>query len=189
MSDVDDGVRARTFVAVDLEDPASTALAEAVRPFRARHPGLRWSPSEQWHVTLVFVGSVGADDAAKVDAVVRDRAARAGAMDLRLDGTVGSFGGRVLWAGVREDQRLRALARVLHEALTAEGFSLDSREFVPHCTLTRAPRGAWLPADLTHELATPEAGWHTAQVKVYRSRLRIGGAHHEVRSAHDLSGG
>ena len=48
----------RAFVALIPPAEALGELADAVAPVRAAHPGLRWTPAAQWHLTLAFLGEV-----------------------------------------------------------------------------------------------------------------------------------
>jgi 2'-5' RNA ligase len=178
----------RLFVAVDVGEPAKAALARAVEPYRPRHPGLRWVEPGQWHITLAFVGSVPTERAATVEEVAAATVQGTAQLRLKLDGGVGTFDGRALWVGVEHHDGLKALADSLVERLAEAGFDMETRRFVPHCTIARTPRGAWLPADLTNELRPPVVAWTARQVTLLRSRLRIGGSFHEAHSVFPLDG-
>ncbi|CAN5856526.1 RNA 2',3'-cyclic phosphodiesterase [soil metagenome] len=181
-------VRLRLFVAVEVGEPAKAALARAVEPYRPRHPGLRWVEPGQWHITLAFVGGVLAERAATAGEVTAAAVRGAAPLRLKLDGGVGTFDGRALWVGVEHHDGLKELADGLVERLAETGFAMETRRFVPHCTIARTPRGAWLPAELTNELRPPVVAWTAKQVTLLRSRLRIGGAVHEAHSVFPLDG-
>ncbi|MFZ0214414.1 MAG: RNA 2',3'-cyclic phosphodiesterase, partial [Candidatus Dormiibacterota bacterium] len=93
----------RCFVALPLPDGVREALAEHLRACAALAPGHRWSPPQNLHVTLRFLG--------RVDVVLLDRLrdalgeVRASPFRVALGGE-GRFGRpsapRVLWLGVRE---------------------------------------------------------------------------------------
>jgi 2'-5' RNA ligase len=117
----DDGVRARL---ADLA--ASTALAA----------GGRASAPDTLHLTVVFVGTVRADEVAAVrdagDAVAWE------AHDLALD-TVGSFArAGIAWAApTRAPDALVRIHRDLAGALAARGIAAETRPYRPHVTLAR----------------------------------------------------
>jgi len=95
---------ARLFVAA-LPPPAVVdALRGAVRPLRLAAPGLRWSPPDQWHVTLAFLGPVPAERRADLDARLARVAVRHGPIPVEAVGG-GQFNDRVLWVQVRQAAR------------------------------------------------------------------------------------
>jgi RNA 2',3'-cyclic 3'-phosphodiesterase len=120
--------------------PPAAALAELAGPVRAAAAaapgGLRWSPAERWHVTLGFYGDD--DDESGRAGWLRARVTGLPAPRLRLAGA-GTFDG-VLWAGVRTAHaaRLAELAEAAGASIAAGG---NGREFTPHLTLARWPRG------------------------------------------------
>ena len=148
----------RAFVAV--YPPAAVLDAVDARLGAARRvaPDLRWSPRNQWHVTLRFIGRVADVDALSArlgDAV----AALTPVEGLALAGA-GAFPtarrGSVLWVGVADGPARDALG-VLAAAVDAAcgaaavdaddlgaGLESEDRVFTPHCTVARARR----PVDL-----------------------------------------
>jgi 2'-5' RNA ligase len=94
----------RAFVALIPPASALAELATALAPVQEAHPGLRWTPAGQWHLTLAFLGEIdgdGLDDG--VLPALTERLARAARrhppMELALGGG-GRFGDRVLWTRV-----------------------------------------------------------------------------------------
>ncbi len=100
-------------------------------------PGARWVDAGNLHLTLRFIGEVGEDTAADIDAALsRLRAHR---FSLRLAGT-GVFGGdkpRPLWVGVERQPELTALRDRIEQALIRAGLPPEPRKFAPHVTLAR----------------------------------------------------
>jgi 2'-5' RNA ligase len=139
----------RLFVAVRPPPDVVAALASLPRPER---PGLRWTPPEQWHVTLRFFGAV---DAGQVEAAVRGVAEAAAAQPpavARLGPEVGRFGRRVLQVPV---SGLDSLAGAVVARTAEVGRPPDARPFAGHLTLARN-RGRASLADLT---GAAVAGW------------------------------
>lgn len=143
---------------------------------------------EQWHVTLAFVGAVGAPHAAAVDRAAELAARDTPPLTLAFDGSVEAVGGRLLWASVRAQESLAGLAARLRQELFSAGFPTAREPFVPHCTLARTRRGTALPARLRGEPAIPAVAWRSDHVLVLRSRLQARGARYERRSSHPLTG-
>jgi 2'-5' RNA ligase len=125
------------------------ACAETAERLRATGFAAKWSPPENYHLTVAFLGAV---DAAQVDAVgsvVRDVASHALPFDVALD-RVGAFPSaarpRVLWTGPAEPVAAFAeLCARTRGPLSALGFVFDEHAD-PHVTLARCDGRAPLPA-------------------------------------------
>ncbi len=100
-------------------------------------PGARWVDPGNLHLTLRFIGEIGEDVAADVDAVLARLKARP--FSLQLAGT-GVFGGNkphALWVGVVREPALVALRDKIEQTLIRTGLPPEQRRFAPHVTLAR----------------------------------------------------
>ena len=174
----------RAFVAV--YPPAAVLDAVAARLGAARRvaPDLRWSPRNQWHVTLRFIGRVADVDALSArmgDAV----AALTPVEGLALAGA-GAFPtarhGTVLWVGVADGparDALGVLAAAVDAACVAAGLESEHRAFTPHCTVARARRPVDLRGAVDAIGPDPVAdGWTVGEVRLVASDTRPTGAVH-----------
>jgi RNA 2',3'-cyclic 3'-phosphodiesterase len=170
----------RLFVAVL---PPAEALAEldqtlARSGVREAAVDLRWTPPEQWHLTLTFFGEV---DEERLPAL-RDRLSAAARRHQPLPARiakVATFGSsrraNVLWAGVESEGRgLARLAQSVVAAGRRAGLDAGSHRFRPHLTLARARR----PGDLS-SIAAVLAGyrgpaWTVTEICLVRSTLNAG---------------
>ena len=129
----------RLFVALDLPEAAK----EELTALQGGLPEARWTPPEQLHLTLCFIGET--DGTLFLD--IRDALAEiaAPALELRLTG-LGFFPPRqtprVLWAGVAENPGLTRLQKQVATLLRHTGAELERRRFSPHITLARLGEGA-----------------------------------------------
>lgn len=141
----------RLFVAVRPSGPACAALAAAAgRPADPR-----------WHVTLAFLGD--RPDAEPLVTGLATAAAGHAPLALRLEGG-GTFGGRVLWAGLGGQlEALAALADDVRRTLHVG----DPRPFHPHLTLARGTRLV-VPAGVASHRGPR---WQVREVELVRSRL------------------
>lgn len=178
----------RLFVAVGVPDEVRAELDAALEPLRAQHPWLRWSDPPGWHLTMAFLGWVDAERAGAVAEAVEAAARESAAFGLALDGALGSFGGRVLWAGVAESAPLAQLADRVRAELGARGFELETRPFHAHLTVARAPRDRRIPRSVGADWQGPKGAWQVSEALVMRSQLGRGGAHYEVWSRAPLGG-
>lgn len=125
----------RLFVALALPAVVRGELAAVMRPLT----GVRWSPPENLHLTLRFIGAC---DAEKRDALAESLArVRVEPFVLPVEG-LGVFPTRgpakVLWAGLGgAHTRLFQLRKQVDEALLAVDLTLDVHHFQPHITLGR----------------------------------------------------
>jgi 2'-5' RNA ligase len=129
----------RLFVALDLPDAVRQSLRELIARLKPECRSAKWVRPEGMHITLKFIGEVGAE---KLDTI------RAALATVHAEPPVDmQFGGlaffpnerrpRVLWCGVKASANLAELAAGVERALVPLGIPAESREFVPHLTLAR----------------------------------------------------
>lgn len=144
----------RLFVGIGLPPAESSLLAQEVARWAGADgiPG-RPVPPESWHLTLRFLGDV--DDVAADRLVAALDEARLGASFRIVIAGAGAFPNArratVLWAGVREEERLGELAAAVEEAAAGAGFPASERPFAAHLTLARVRP----PADVRSLVARP----------------------------------
>ncbi len=166
----------RLFVAVAPPRHVVAALERVPRP---EHPGVRWAPPEQWHVTLRFLGEVA--DVGGVAAALglvpgRLRGLGAGEPEAVVGpATAGFAGGRVLQVPVAG---LDDLAEAASWAVSRWA-PVSDHPFVGHITVARARGSGRWPG-------LPGAGAPVAErfvvpgLALVASVLGAGGARHRV---------
>lgn len=124
----------RLFIALDLPWELKQRLALLCGGI----PGTRWIASENFHLTLRFIGEASPIQAEEIDHALG--ALRAPAFDLSLAG-VGTFAksGRAtaLWVGADRNPALDHLQTKIETALRRAGLGPERRRFAPHVTLAR----------------------------------------------------
>ena len=125
----------RLFIAVTLSEEMRRALTEAQNELRARGVRGSYTPEENLHLTLAFIGEYP-DAEAVLDALAELSFTP---FPLRLEG-MGCFGD-LWWAGLRLSPPLTALARRVRRALAERGIPFDRKRFSPHITLIRRAAG------------------------------------------------
>lgn len=125
----------RLFVALDLPWSLREHLSALVG---AGIPGARWVPTENYHLTLRFIGETPGYLAEEIDHALL--AIRARGFGLTLKG-LGTFarGGKAtaLWVGVEKNPELEHLRGKIETALQRCGLEPERRRFQPHVTLAR----------------------------------------------------
>jgi 2'-5' RNA ligase len=170
----------RMFVALEPPPEAVEHLDEFLDVRRAA-AGFRWTPREQFHVTLAFLAEV--PDRALDDLVERltRAAARRTAFDTALSGG-GAFPNparaRVLWVGLDLDEHgtieLGRMATGARAAAGRAGIQLDGPRFRAHVTLARLGR----PEEVSSWVRLMDGyrgpAWHASRVALVASYLGEG---------------
>jgi len=104
-------------------------------------PGARWTPAENMHVTLRYIGEV---DGMLADDVATGLSSVSGSpMQIAIEG-VGHFGGksdaRVLYADIAPREPLKRLRDKIETLVQRIGLPADERRYHPHVTLARLRR-------------------------------------------------
>jgi len=189
-----DATDLRTFVALELPPAVRSVLADQQTRLQnhltaQRITTLRWSPVENIHLTLRFLGDTSRTQRDALIEGLRTVASTWSPFSLRLAG-LGCFPNcrapRVLWQGVAGDLAALGALQADVEALVQQiGFAAEERPFSPHLTLARARRNAARPAlqqtgrTLTALMAdTPPPGitFDVDHLVYYQSELRPGGS-------------
>lgn len=131
----------RVFVAVALNDEVRKNLAEEQARLRCRVGGVKWTPLDTLHLTLVFLGDVFAGQIDDIVRVLDRETAAIPAFDFEVAG-LGTFGPvrspRVVWAGVgRGSDGAGQLQSRIAGGLRELNLTFENRPFNPHLTLGR----------------------------------------------------
>jgi 2'-5' RNA ligase len=100
-------------------------------------PGAKWVDPGNFHLTLRFIGEIGEDVAADIDAALSRLRARRFALQIAGTGVFGGDKPRSLWAGVERTPELVGLRDKVEQALIRVGLPPEPRKFAPHVTLAR----------------------------------------------------
>lgn len=129
----------RLFVALDFPDAVRQALHELIARLKPECPGAKWVRPQAMHITMKFIGEVGAEKLEPIRAALAPIHSTE-PVQMQFRG-LGFFPNerrpRVLWCGVEASPNLAELAAAVERALVLLGIPGDSRDFVPHLTLAR----------------------------------------------------
>jgi len=177
----------RAFIGIGLPPECRRAIAEAISPFRARRLPVSWTPEQNLHVTLKFLGEI---PPGRVDEIATLLLAAGGGIPA-IDFLVVGAGGfpslrapRVLWIDIREPLELVGkLHENMENVLSGAGFPREGRPFHPHITVGRVRDR--LPPGWGEEYAGALSGKPFGAVAVssyqlYESRLSPGGSTYVV---------
>jgi len=186
---MDTNERFRLFIALAIPEEVKAKITAAQADLRRALPdrSVRWARSEQFHLTLRFLGDV---EGARVEALgeaIRTACKRFGSLHLRAEG-VGFFPDRrhprVVWVGVHDQaEKLPRLQQTVGAA--AEAFTTETKEdqFTGHVTLARIKGIQRSEAETLVEAVERMADrlfgqWTVCQLELMRSELLPQGARH-----------
>jgi 2'-5' RNA ligase len=168
----------RTFVAIEL--PSS--MKEKIKNISHGITGARWTPMDQLHLTLRFIGDISEKTMGRVhEALSRVRAAQL-CFSLK---SVGCFPARkrprVLWVGIDNQQSVMQLQSHVEAAVQSAGVEAQQRAFHPHITVARFRNGSTpavvIPFLQQHALFATESTSVT-RFALFSSKLTPRGAVH-----------
>jgi 2'-5' RNA ligase len=181
----------RAFVAIELPD----APAEVLESAQVGIPAGRLVPSENFHITLAFLGEhpepVLEDVHAELDRIAGPR------FEVALDG-LGTFGGdkpRVLFAHVTPNHELSALRKKVRQAVRAGGVELSHERYHPHVTLARMAGNGLVGEDavnlhgfIARRAAWVRTGFDVDHFGLYESKLGRAGPVYSMLAEYPLWG-
>jgi 2'-5' RNA ligase len=180
-------MKTRTFIAVPAAPQTRTAATRLIDRLRPSAGDVRWTPTDNLHWTLQFLGDVDDLQIPAVCDAIAAAAAEIEPFELEARGA-GAFPAadrpRTLWIGAGQGSEVMCeLQAAIEKQLVDLGYRGESRRYVPHITLGRVGRGADLQS-LAAELATfadLDAGTMLVdEVTIFASQLTREGAIHEA---------
>ena len=127
----------RLFIAINFKAETRAVLAEWRDELQAVASRGRFSPDENLHLTLAFLGECDNEQLELVKSVLAETEFEAFEISVGRLGRFRRRGGDIWWAAAEESAELIVVQGDLYSRLMAAGFALEEREFVPHITLGR----------------------------------------------------
>jgi 2'-5' RNA ligase len=128
------------FWAVRLPDDTKQMIDDQLEPLKSVFPFKRWVHPSDFHITLVFLGSVEKEKLQSVIDIVGEEVKENTTFTLDIPG-LGVFGNkqspRIFWAAVKQESYLFSLQKQIYQACHQAGFTLESRSYSPHITIAR----------------------------------------------------
>lgn len=187
----------RLFVAIALPEPIRDEIIRGRQELQPLVPQdvVRWTRSDQFHLTLRFLGDVPADGIEDLKKTVSNVCRNARPLSLRAEG-VGFFPNprspRIIWVGINDQEgHLAALQQQIETAVGPLSPEPGEKNFTGHVTLGRLknPR----PTD-TRDLAAWAQSfekrrfgeWTADEIEIIRSELSPAGARYASLAAFRL---
>jgi 2'-5' RNA ligase len=186
----------RLFLSIPLPDSLQRRLVQLQEELASFNWKVRWTPPEQLHLTLHFLGETPEN---LIEDLHHEMAALCHArwpFDLSAGG-LGAFPSfenpRVLWAGLHDHgEKLKELFEASYRLLKGYRIFELRKEFTPHLTLGRVGElsQAWDPSPIKGLLPQWKnlGALPVENLRLMRSHLNKEGARHEVVESYALRG-
>lgn len=163
---------------------------QVLRKRSLRGPRVRWTPTHQWHITLLFTPQVHEDLIDDYTAALENAALQVPSFELGMAGG-GAFPrrdrARHLIALLDDPSNgLGQLASAQRDAARSLGIHFDPRPYRPHLTLGRLDRPAPLDERWAWLDALRTARWRVGSAALVHSPLGPKGAEHRVIQEYTL---
>ncbi len=180
----------RSFIAIPLAPVIVEGLSRFQKQLEKSLPeqAIRWTPSEQMHLTLKFLGNVEGAAVEQLKSALEPLGRDFAPLHLKAEG-LGGFPStrnpRVLWVGLHGDlEPLKTLQQKV-EQVTEPWAEKEDRRFHPHLTLGRVRENFLRKARQIGEVlqtttAPPFGEWVVRHFYLMRSQLSPKGATHSV---------
>ena len=185
--------RHRIFIAINLPKEVKRALAKYETTF-SELPA-KWTPPENLHITLVFLGDLTDVELGEVCVITKEVATLHEAVDINLTsigyGPSEKLPPKMLWASGAKSQPLSVLKKDLEEALLEKivNFDPDKKGFAPHVTLARISAFAWKaiePEERPEVLQNLDLIFTAETIDVMESEIKKGGPQYTLIESIEL---
>jgi RNA 2',3'-cyclic 3'-phosphodiesterase len=176
----------RLFIGVQINSSLQSDLKQVfvkLKQIAQTHDyNIRWSPEENWHITLQFLGNTEEALIPKLYDAIDEVARVYKSFKVRASGVSGfpeERRARVIYAGVSRTQELLNLQTSIEEATLPLGFKPEDREYSPHITLGRL-RSAGSISDLISPFVRKKfSDFKLTELTLFESTLRGTFPHYE----------
>ncbi len=179
----------RLFTALDLPSRRLDTL-RTLRESADLPAGARWTPIDNHHITLRFIGEVDEDQATSIEkALTAVQTAPFEVTPLGLGVLPSRRKPRVLTVRIDPTEPLRTLYNALQNTLAAVGIDPERRTYRPHITLARLQdaQAERLYTTLQDLEGRSLASFTADEFILYESTLTPEGAVHTIRSRFSLT--
>ncbi|MCF8881016.1 RNA 2',3'-cyclic phosphodiesterase [Hyphobacterium sp. SN044] len=121
----------RLFAALPVPDEIAERLVHLQKGVK----GAKWSPRENFHITLKFFGDMDESTAGDLDAELACARVKPFSLALKGAGSFGKADPHAIWIGVESHPSLMLLARACDRAARRAGLEAEKRRYTPHVTL------------------------------------------------------
>jgi len=135
----------RAFIAIEIDPETQNSLGKLINQMNKTSIGsVKWTPSQNIHLTLKFLGEVETWELTSINQMVRNVANQSQSFTAVIT-KLGVFptpnNPRIIWIVLEAPQTLSHLARTIEDSARNLGFDSEGRPFTPHLTMGRVRPG------------------------------------------------
>lgn len=162
----------RIFTAIAFDSRVKDQLSELCESLRRAGVTGSFTPAENLHLTLKFLGEVSSENISKIKAALKSAALTVNPFSLSSKecGYFSNRGEKTVWLGMT-GSGLSDLANTVDLAFSQLGFETEKRSFTPHITLVRK---AHCDATLLSEVNIPHIEQTVSCATLFESRRDAG---------------
>ena len=127
----------RLFIAVNFNESIKINLSDIMERLKPYAVQGNFTPTENLHLTLVFLGEVEPDRVDKITMAMEEVVTKSFLLKFSGFGHFRRDGGDIYWIGVEKNETLQDMQSQLTKLLIRAGFSIEERKFKPHLTIGR----------------------------------------------------
>lgn len=129
----------RTFIAIEFEEEVKQYLYEIQEIAKTGCKNGNFTPKENFHLTLRFIGDADFDDIERLKEAVFhvSRQSKPFSFALSQLGFFEKGEKKIMWLGIKKSIPLYQLYNGLEKNLSRQGFSRNKQDLSPHITLAR----------------------------------------------------
>ena len=158
----------RVFVALDLPQKTKDNLERSANEFKSLANGGNFTPKENYHLTLHFLGEVAPSDLTFVQSAM-DGVRDLPAPELAISQFTVLRASDVVCAKIRQCAALTTLHDELGERLEQHGFVVEHRAYRPHVTLIRKKNFSLPFSEVTKSVNVYNKPFYATDLTLYES--------------------
>ena len=172
----------RSFLAVTLSEAIKKEAYLFVKTIQDQCSGFRFVDSQNWHLTLHFLGQVETEKIEELKTRLPKALTNIKPFLISLEG-FGAFPNerkpRILWMGIKSDSdELLNLKKALDEVLREMHFEIETRPYHPHITIARSKEGTSTSLPSSSPMFKGRVVDQIHAVTLFKSDLSPEGARH-----------
>ncbi len=187
-------MKKRLFIALGASEVAEAAqvyLKKLRINFKDREIDVLWTPVDNWHITLHFLGETSAGKITEIIQRLKKVCETSPPFKLKIS-DFGAFPdpheARVVWMGVQRSQALLDLQSAIENSLAEMGFAPEDKDYWPHLTVGRLRNHKNIVDALSPVVRKKVGSLLVSNVRLYESTLSAPYSRYEVLEKIQLSG-
>lgn len=176
----------RLFIGIKIPDEVSKTLS----PLQSGVREARFSPIENFHITLRFIGDLDLQNTEELAQKLYDIKQAPFYLKLRGVGFFGHERPHSIHANLEESESLFTLAKKCESACRKLGHEPESRKYTPHVTLAYLGRNAELRNVIEWQARNnlyKSAQWQVDRFYLFSSYMGNGPSYYEIEAEYELA--